>query len=248
MTKSAPNSTDRARAFRIRDMIAKGKPISADKKAWLEAYEQPGAKLPAWAAAKPTKPRMEVRAEQATVVDSAPWRPIGRAPASSPAADDDERDRDDDDEQLEDERDEDSGTHEVPPSPATPTHTDRVCLIENCPACAGQLDKGPQICVKTGKPVWPQISDNGARMLAGVILFAIGFGVRIAYGQREIVDPTELELEALADAIKAVVRRRAGWVQAFDDLLGTAWGIGAYTKRARKVKQLPPARESEAAT
>ena len=250
MPKS-PNSTDRARAFRLRDKIRKGAPISGEQKDWLTAYES-GGSLPRF---KPSAPQRkvsgEVRAEQATVKSDTTWRPIGvRSPAPAPAATspassseaaatqlDDKRD---DDEQL-DERDDDSGVHETPASTTTSSHTTEVCTIPNCPACAGILDKGPQICVRTKKPVWPQISDNGARMLAGVILFCIGFGVRLAYRQPEIVDPTELELEALADAIKDVVRKRAGWVQAVDDILSTAWGIGAYAKRARKVKALPSA-------
>jgi len=256
----SPSSTDRARAFRLRQKIAKKIPISSEHKEWLEAYEN-GGSLPRFRAAAPDrKATTEIRASEATVRTEAPWRPIGApsSPTSSPTSappasgarfsvDPDgaatDHDDDDDDERDDDERDDDSGVHESPGAASTSatSHESTVCTIPDCPACAGMLDKGPQICARTKKPVWPQISDNGARMLAGVILFCIGFGVRLAYRQPEIVDPTELELEALADAIKDVVRKRAGWVQAVDDLLSTAWGVGAYAKRARKVKALAPA-------
>jgi hypothetical protein len=108
------------------------------------------------------------------------------------------------------------------------------CPIKDCPRCKDI--RAIQTCAVTGEPVYPQMSDDGARGIAAGIL---GIACIVARMFGRAVQPEKSEVEALARAVKEASYRRAGWVGGYDDLAALAFVLGAFALRAHRSPALP---------
>lgn len=112
------------------------------------------------------------------------------------------------------------------------------CEIDNCPACkAAAIPASGVICVSTGKRVWPPMSKAGARVMAGVILSAVGMAIKLFRKDKYYVTPSAAEVEGFAEALREVASRRVSWIGAIDDLLALAGAFGRYSIRASTAKK-----------
>lgn len=217
---TAHSQAERSRAKRIRGKLRGGEKVTPDDREFLAAYREAGSGRGRVAAPVPEIEDATILSE---TIDPRPaltgppdeWVRIegGDAPADTSS---------------------ETGTFDVPAAPLA-----RTCTIVDCPACAGRETTGPSICGTTGKEVWPPLGLPAAKALAGLVFFMLGWLVKTAYKQPAIVEPTALERDELAKAIVEIVRRRAGWVAAIDDLLSAGWATGAFVRRASNVKALP---------
>lgn len=212
---------DRSTAKRIRERISKGK-ASAHDREWLADYEATRrsrvvARERAPSAEEPSPPRERV---QTVAPDpTGTWVPIEDA----------EEDEDEEDEEpreaLAPESEPEADSALLAPAPAT-------CTIKDCPACAGRLRPGPQICATTGEKVYPEISMGTARMIAGFVLWLIEAGAAVFY-KTDIPPATALVRDELAKSLIEVVRRRFGVVAMVDDLIAPFWPITMYVGTVR---------------
>lgn len=205
----ARTQAERSRAKRIRSK--KPHERTRDEAAWLRSYDD-GATFVQMPPAEDAHVIEETKRPRPT--------PTGPPDTFVPIASDDD---DDDDEHA----------------PSEALAEPKKCAIPDCPACSGRTSLKPMKCATTGEEVWPPLGMSSARGLAGLVFFCLGWCVKVLNKLPEIVEPTPIERDELAKAIIDAVRRRAGWVAAFDDLLAGAWALGAYTKRASRKKELP---------
>lgn len=134
-------------------------------------------------------------------------------------------------------------------------HVPGLCPVgPDCPGCSGRLDTEAKVCVKTGRPVFPEIAPHAARGFAKIAIGLIAWGVRL-YAKwmhgRELpaVAPTDLEVEELADAFRSIFRTRAsvGWIgNAFGDL--AAVGNALHAVGSRQMRAAPATGDATSAT
>jgi hypothetical protein len=203
-------AAERSKAYRLRK---KGDDATPEERAWLADYD-----------ARDTAPRDTPSAPVAPPSQPLPGdAPAPAAPTPDPAT-----------------------WVDLPTSPS-PTESTALapavsarCTVENCPACKNQSIDKPTICATTGKPVYPPISESAARMIAGAIFWLVGIAAKLLRKSAEITEPTKLEKDELARAVREIVRRRAGFVVAFDDLLTAGFALGSYGRRALAAPRKEP--------
>jgi len=103
------------------------------------------------------------------------------------------------------------------------------CTIKDCPRCTGM--NGVQACGITGKPVYPRMTEDGARGMAGALLGLLTFAARL-WG-RELAPPPQAEIDQLGRALAEVAYRRAGWASGWDDLFALTFALGGFALRVR---------------
>ncbi len=120
-----------------------------------------------------------------------------------------------------------------------------------CPGCRGTTKREALACTTTGERFYPELSDAAARGFAGLLLAIFGIGVRmyarwVRGRELEPVEPSALEREELAEALRAVFRMRPalGWIGAsFGDVAAVLGVAQSYARRslAAPVVQTTPA-------
>lgn len=107
------------------------------------------------------------------------------------------------------------------------------CQIENCPKCkVGSAGSAVQTCGTTGETVYPPMSIEGSKGMAGFGLNLIGWAVSLWRDDRKVVKPTEMEIDSMAGALRAVQVRRMNRLGAADDIIWFLMALGAYMHRA----------------
>lgn len=92
------------------------------------------------------------------------------------------------------------------------------CSIPDCPRCRAAA--GALVCQSTGEKVWPRMSEDGARGLAGALMGAV---VLVARMLGKDVVASQDEIERLAKALRETIYQRAGAMGAGDDLYAIGW-------------------------
>lgn len=108
---------------------------------------------------------------------------------------------------------------EAPPAQAQ-------CQIPHCP-CKSKL--GGQICITTGKTVWPPMDGLAAEIMAGGLLRGMAWLGSLVREDKRTISPLNDDIKALGRAIQMIQVRRANWVGAIDDIIlfvGVIIGFG----------------------
>lgn len=108
------------------------------------------------------------------------------------------------------------------------------CSIPDCPRCRAVA--GAMTCEATGERVWPRMTEDGARGMAGAILGAIALVARML---GKDVTPTQEEIERLARALRETIYQRAGALGAGDDLYALGWFMLLFGARIYNAPRLP---------
>ena len=112
------------------------------------------------------------------------------------------------------------------PSPSAPIEEHAACGIVDCPRCRA-VDNAP-VCGTTGLKVYPRMSEESGKALAGVALTVTTIVARL-FGR--VFKATEHDTKALGKALAEVIYRRAGWTGAVDDIIALAFVVGGLATR-----------------
>jgi hypothetical protein len=123
----------------------------------------------------------------------------------------------------------------VPPAPSSsnalapvPPPTGQTCQIPHCP-CKSNL--GGQVCLTTGKIVWPPMDPEAAQGVAKGILTGIAFLGSFLREDRRVIKHTADDARTLGRAIQIMQTRRANWVGAIDDIIMIVAVVVAFGSR-----------------
>lgn len=86
-------------------------------------------------------------------------------------------------------------------------------------------------CAINGEKQYPPMKTNAAKGIARGAFFVTGFLIAIFKGFDEVPDPTPVELEDGADAVKDIVSTRYPQLGIYSDLLAGGYAISAYSIR-----------------
>lgn len=227
---TAASSTERGRA----SVLRKRATLTPEERKWLTAYDaarkntgrRVGMATPATSPA-PSSSTSSTSSSTSTPAASVSNGRAGEADKPPPEVEvelDEDLDEPDVDEDDDDER------AEVRDRNAPPTHLEPVCDIEDCSAC--RTSKGALVCKKTGRVAYPRLSEDGAEMLASVVMGGIHTAARTMRRDGRAPRPTPAEKVRGAKAIKLVADRRFPQAGAIDDLLVLAHVFGGYLTRS----------------
>lgn len=101
----------------------------------------------------------------------------------------------------------------------------------DCPACA--QERALVRCSRTGKRIYPPMSDTGAKGLGGAVLGILALFVLLAR-KGDFQPANEHEIAAMADALKEVQRRRLNSMGAVDDVLAVLFVSSAFLWRTAR--------------
>lgn len=105
----------------------------------------------------------------------------------------------------------------------------------DCPRCRAVA--GAIKCGTTGERVWPKMTEDGARGLAGGILGAVVMIARM-FG-KDVSAPTQDEINRFAMALRDVIYNRAGAIGAHDDLYAIGWFVILFGVKIYQAPRLP---------
>lgn len=120
-----------------------------------------------------------------------------------------------------------SSSTELAPPPPLPL-TGQQCQIPHCP-CKSNL--GGQVCITTGKLVWPPMDPAAAEGVARGILSGIAFLGSFLREDRRVIKHTADDVRTLGRAIQIMQTRRANWVGAIDDIIMIVAVVFAFGSR-----------------
>lgn len=116
-----------------------------------------------------------------------------------------------------------------------PIHHGGACPAgPDCPRCRAVA--GAIQCGTTGERVWPKMTEDGARGMAGALLGMIALVARM-FGKD--VSVTAEETNRLAMALRETIYQRAGAMGAGDDLYALGWILLLFGAKVYQAPRLP---------
>lgn len=122
----------------------------------------------------------------------------------------------------------------APPDPgqalAPVVDTSTMCSEPNCPACRGNM--GARRCVATGKLVFPPMSEDSAKTLAGALLYGIAFLAKMVRKDKLWTPPEAADTAKLAKAICDIQRNHFTWIGAGYEFFAFIGAVSSFGGRA----------------
>lgn len=120
-------------------------------------------------------------------------------------------------------------------APAAPPVALHCVVGKDCPQCRKLA--GAMICSTSGAPVYPRMTDDAARGMAGTLLGALAFAARFIW--KKDVFPTDAEISSLGKALQETIYQRAGVLGAEGDLFALAFVLISFGARCKNAPLLP---------